>query len=64
MLINNRWYRVCLVLVLLVLTPVTFSIGDGFQEKTVCGEGAESCVRELDSVCTGGSVPFYDHWLM
>lgn len=64
MQIKARWYRVLVVLALLVLTPVTFSLGDGFDKNTVCGEGSVSCVRQIGSVCTVGEISKVDEWLM
>jgi hypothetical protein len=55
--------RSAAVLALLVLTPVTFSVGGGIQDNEVCSKEKEpDCVREIDAVCTAGSKPMINYY--
>lgn len=57
-------FRGLLALALLVLTPLSFSPADGVTENSVCGReaGSDTCVRELDSICTNGKVTLWDYY--
>jgi hypothetical protein len=55
--------RTAVVCGLLVLTPVTFSAGEGIQDNQACSKEKQAdCVREIDSVCTAGSAPVLNYY--
>ena len=64
--------RASLALVLMLLTPLTFSssssstVSAGLAENAACaakGEAGPRCVPELDAVCSYGGTDLYDHYL-
>jgi hypothetical protein len=55
--------RSAIVFSLLLLTPVTFSGDRGFEDNLACSrEEQPNCKREIDSVCTAGSVPVWNYY--
>ena len=60
--------RISLALVLLVLTPLSFSGTSSepvLSENSACAAKGEevNCKPELDAVCTSGGSTVYDHYL-
>ena len=60
--------RITLALVLLVLTPLSFSGSSSepvLAENSACAAKGEeaACKPELDAVCTVGGSTVYDHYL-
>ena len=59
----TRCCRIAFVLVLLMLTPLSFSRSKGVEENGACGGDSPTCVEEIDSTCSDGIEILEDHYL-
>ena len=59
----SRIFRILFLLVLLTLTPLSFSADGTIVENAACGGSSQKCVEEIDSTCNDGEVMLADHFL-
>jgi len=56
-------WRTALAFTLLMFTPWAFHADAGLEPNAACSRQAgANCVKELDSVCSAGSAPVWNHY--